>query len=132
MTEELNLHLLEFSGAEGEIARRDLVPKALPDLGDPEGNVHARRVAHVLEVDKNALRRLRTQEGGVFFRPHRTDDGLEHQIEFSRRGELTLLVLAGMAARLPRAFAGSQVIRAKAGLALAAVHHHVVEEVVVT
>ena len=36
MAEELDLHLLELARAEGEVPRRDLVAKALADLGDAE------------------------------------------------------------------------------------------------
>ena len=38
MAEELDLHLLELARAEREIPRRDLVAKALADLGDAERN----------------------------------------------------------------------------------------------
>ncbi|BDZ46660.1 hypothetical protein GCM10025866_25690 [Naasia aerilata] len=36
LDEELHLHLLELAGAEDEVAGRDLVAEALPDLADAE------------------------------------------------------------------------------------------------
>src|ERR1043165_2312553 len=59
MAEELNLHLLEFARPKREIPRRDLVPKTLAGLRDPERNFHARAVANILEVDEDALGRFR-------------------------------------------------------------------------
>lgn len=37
LDEELHLHLLEFAGAEDEVARRDLVAEALAGLADAKG-----------------------------------------------------------------------------------------------
>src|SRR5690606_5839190 len=59
--EELDLHLLEFAAAEREVARIDFVAKRLADLRDAERHADARRVADVLEVHEDALRRLRAQ-----------------------------------------------------------------------
>ena len=39
LAEELQLHLLELAGAEGEVAGRDLVAEALADLRDAEGDL---------------------------------------------------------------------------------------------
>ena len=61
--EELHLHLLELAHAEQEVARRDLVAEALADLRDAERRLHAQRRGDVLEVDEDALRRLRPQVG---------------------------------------------------------------------
>ena len=60
--EELHLHLLELAHAEEEVAGRDLVAEALADLRDAERRLHAHRRRDVLEVDEDALRRLRPQE----------------------------------------------------------------------
>ena len=84
MAEELDLHLLELARAEREIPRRDLVAKALAHLRDAERHAHPRAVAHVLEIDEDALGRFRPQERRVFFAAHRADDRLEHQVEFAR------------------------------------------------
>src|SRR5258706_9067812 len=56
--EEFDLHLLELATAEREIARVDLVAERLADLPDSERDAHACRVAHVLEVHENPLRRF--------------------------------------------------------------------------
>ena len=57
--EELELHLLELPGAEGEVAGRDLVAEGLADLGDAERRLLARRRLHRREVHEDALGRLR-------------------------------------------------------------------------
>ncbi len=61
LDEELHLHLLEFAGAEDEVARCDLVAEALADLRDAERRLLARGGHHVLEVHEDALRGLRTE-----------------------------------------------------------------------
>src|ERR1043165_8154929 len=84
MAEELDLHLLELARAEREVARRNLVAEALADLGDAEGNTHTATVHDVLEVGEDTLGGFGTQEGGAFLAAERTDEGLEHQVEFAR------------------------------------------------
>ena len=66
LAEELQLHLLELTGAEGEVARRDLIAEGLADLADAEGQLPAGGTLDVVEVDKNALGRFRTQIDGIF------------------------------------------------------------------
>src|SRR5664279_2314997 len=61
LDEELHLHLLEFPGAEDEVARRDLVAEALAGLRYAERRLLARRRHHVEEVDEDALCGLRAQ-----------------------------------------------------------------------
>ena len=63
--EKLQFHLLEFAGAEGEIAGVDLVAKGLADLADAEGNFLARHFEHVFELGKNRLGGFRAQPGHV-------------------------------------------------------------------
>ncbi len=87
MAEKLDLHLLELARAEGEVARSDLVAKALAHLGDAERHAYARAIEHVLEIDEDALRGFRTQEGRILFAPQRPDRRLEHQVELARLGE---------------------------------------------
>src|SRR5215212_4356759 len=88
LDEELHLHLLELARAEDEVARCDLVPKRLPDLGDPERHLHAARLQHVFEVDEDPLRRLGPQVSYVLGALDGPCVGLEHQIEGSDRGEI--------------------------------------------
>ena len=83
--EELDLHLLELAAAEREVARVDLVAKRLADLADAERHAHARRVADVLEVHEDALRRLGPQIRDARVVLERADVGLEHQVERARR-----------------------------------------------
>src|SRR2546430_17657106 len=61
--EVLDLHLLELAGPENEVAGGDLVPEALPDLGDSEGKLQVHRLQHVVEVDEDPLGRLRSPLG---------------------------------------------------------------------
>ena len=87
MAEELDLHLLEFARAEGEIPRRDFVAETLADLGDAERDPHARAVEDVLEVDENALRGFRTQKCFAGLVADGARVGLEHQVEFAGFGQ---------------------------------------------
>ena len=87
MAEELDFHLLELAGAEGEVPRRDLVAEALADLGDAERHPHPGAVQDVFEVDEHSLGGFRPEEGGVVLAAHRADDRLEHEVEFPRLGE---------------------------------------------
>ena len=52
---------------------------------------------HVLEVHEDALGRFGTQERGILFAAHRADDRLEHQVEFTRRGQRARLVASAQA-----------------------------------
>ena len=99
--EELDLHLLELVRPEDEVPGRDLVTEGLPDLGDPERELEAHRLEHVVEVDEDALRRLGPEVGDRRVLLDRTHEGLEHEVELARRGQLPLAALR--AQRAPRA-----------------------------
>ena len=86
MAEELDLHLLEFTRAEGEIPRRDFVAKTLADLRDAEGNFYPRAVQDVFEIDENPLGGFGTEECLAAFIANRAGMGFEHQIELARLG----------------------------------------------
>src|SRR5437879_8700720 len=88
--EVLHLHLLELAGSEDEVPGRDLVPEGLADLRDAEGQPLPGRLLHVLEVHIDGLRRLGTEPGDRRVLLHRSDEGLEHQVEAPRIGELAL------------------------------------------
>ncbi len=60
---------------------------ALPTCAMPNGTLHAPGVEHVLEVEEDALRRLRPQVGDVVVAAGGADVGLEHQVELARLGE---------------------------------------------
>ncbi len=87
VAEELELHLLELAGAEDEVARRDLVAKRLADLGDAERQLEPGGPPYVLEVDEDALGRLRTQVDDVLVGGDRPHVRLEHEVELARLGE---------------------------------------------
>src|SRR5579883_1762477 len=115
----LHLHLLELTRAEDEVAGRNLVAEGLADLRDAERDAAPTGLPHVLEVDVDALRRLRTQidDGGVLFDwPH---ERLEHKVE--------LASLADVGAAAVRALAVANLVRAEAMPALAAVDHGIGE-----
>lgn len=86
LDEELHFHLLELAGAENEVARGDLVAKALADLADTERRLLACGRHHVGEVDENALRGLRAQIVQAFLGLDGSEVGLEHHVELARLG----------------------------------------------
>ena len=122
LDEVLHLHLLELAGAEDEVPGRDLVAERLADLRDPERDLLARGAEHVLEVDVDPLRGLGPQiDDGrlVLDRPH---EGLEHEVELPRLGEV-----ARAAARAMRLLHLGQRVGAEAVLAVPAVDERIGE-----
>src|SRR5262249_14973775 len=63
--EVLELHLLELPRAEEEVPGGDLVAERAADLRDAEGQLQARGLEHVPEVDEGALRGLGSEVGDV-------------------------------------------------------------------
>src|SRR5262249_23889564 len=100
MAEKLHLHLLEFPRAKGKVPRRDLVAEAFSGLRDSERYFGPHGVEDVLEVNEHSLGRFGAEERRIFRAPQRAKRGFEHQVEFTRLGELALVVLARMLARL--------------------------------
>ena len=88
--EELQLHLLKLAGAEGEVARGDLVAEGLADLAHAEGQFSPGGALDVLEVDKDALGGLRAQVHGVLGVLGDALEGLEHQVELADVGPVVL------------------------------------------
>ena len=86
--EVLQLHLLELTRAEDEVARRDLVAERLADLRDAERQLLAAHLLHDREVHELALRRLRRQVHDAGLVGHRPHVRLEHQVELLGLGEL--------------------------------------------
>ena len=90
LAEEFALHLLEFPGAEGEVARGNLVAEGLAHLANAEGQLAPGGALDVGEVDKDALGGLRPEidgGGGVL---GNANLGLEHQVELPDGGEVVL------------------------------------------
>ena len=125
--EELHLHLLELARAEEEVARRDLVAERLADLRDAERRLAARDLEDVLEVDEDALRRLRPQIGDRARVLERADLGLEHEVELARLGQVAVRRLARMLRRPPPAGRLLEVVGAETELARLAVDERVGE-----
>ena len=80
--EKLQLHLLELTGPEGEVAGGNLIAERLTDLTDTERQLPSGGTLCVLELHKNALRGFRAQIDGAGGVLRNADKGLEHQIEF--------------------------------------------------
>ena len=123
MDEELDLHHVEFADAEQEVAGIDLVAEPLAQLGDAEGQLARRGGQYVVEIDEDALGRLRAQVGKSTLFRNRTHLGLEHEVEGPRLGQVR-----GPAGgtRIPG------LVGAPPSLALAAVHQGVDEGLLVT
>ena len=81
LAEEFQFHLLKLTGAEGEVARGDLIAEGLADLAYAEGQLPAGGPLDILEVDKNALGGLRAEVDGVLGVLGDPLEGLEHQVE---------------------------------------------------
>ena len=86
--EELHLHLLELTGAEDEVAGRDLVAEGLAHVGDAERRLGTRGGHHVLEVDEDALRGLGAQVVQAVLVLDRPEVGAQHHVEVTRFGPL--------------------------------------------
>ena len=90
LAEELQLHLLELTDAEDEVARGDLVAEGLADLADAEGQLAAGGALGVHKVGEDALGRLRPQIHGVLGILGDALERLEHQVELADIGEVVL------------------------------------------
>ena len=85
--EVLDLHLLELEQAEDEVARRNLVPKRLSDLGDAKRHLDPSCGHDVLELHEHRLRRLRSQVDLGSSLLDRPDHRAEHHVELARAGQ---------------------------------------------
>ncbi|MDZ7632617.1 MAG: hypothetical protein U5K74_15040 [Gemmatimonadaceae bacterium] len=93
----------------------------------PKGTFWRVALQHVEEVDEDALRRLGPQVDDrrrVLDGPH---ERLEHQVELARLGQLAVVVLARLLARLLRAARILELVGAEARLARLAVDQRVGE-----
>ena len=90
LAEELELHLLELTGAEGEVAGCDLIAERLTDLADAEGDLLPGCSLDIFEIDKNTLSSLGTQIDGRAGILGDTLEGLEHQVKLTDIGPVEL------------------------------------------
>ena len=58
LAKEFQLHLLEFSRAEGKVAGGNLIAEGFADLAHAEGDFSAGSALNIREVDENALCRF--------------------------------------------------------------------------
>src|SRR5262249_39640409 len=98
----------------------DLVAERLADLGDAEGNLLARGGLDVLEVDEDSLSGLGAEKhdvSGILYRPH---EGLEHEVELPRLGELPAALRAAITAHVvgPKALLARLAVDQRIGEAL--------------
>jgi hypothetical protein len=128
LDEVFEFHLLELAGAEGVIARRDLIAKCLAGLRDAERDALPRSFQHVLELREDGLRGFGAEVGNRRFIPHWANVGLEHQVERPRRGLLTVAFRNHLAGLLRTGdFIG--LIGAETAFACFAINHRVAERV---
>src|SRR4029078_8994806 len=85
--EGLHFHLSDLERPEDEVAGRDLVSERLADLRDAERRLATRDLVEFLEVDEDALRRLRAEVGVLSRLLERADPRGEHEVELARVGE---------------------------------------------
>ena len=86
VNEVFDLHLLEFAGAEDEVAGGDLVAECLTDLPDTEGRAFAGCGHHIVEVYEDALRGFGAQKVQPFLVIDRTQVGFQQAREVLRFG----------------------------------------------
>src|SRR5689334_12798498 len=128
LDEKLHFHLFEFASSKDEVARRDLVPECLADLGDAEGYLLTRRLLDVEKVHINTLRCLRTQEDLCRRILHGSHEGSEHEIEKPGLGERALgPTHRTLGIRSPGYAFNSRIVRAKSLLAVAAIDERIGE-----
>ena len=77
VNEVFDLHLLEFAGAEDEVAGGDLVTERLTDLPDTEGRTFTGRSHHIVEVYEDTLRSFGAQKVQPFLVIDRTQVGFQ-------------------------------------------------------
>ena len=86
VNEVFDFHLLEFAGAEDEVAGGDLVTERFTNLPDTEGRAFTGRSYHVVEVHEDALRGFRAQKVQPFLVIDRTQVGFQQAREVLRFG----------------------------------------------
>src|SRR5262249_28842919 len=106
--------------SEDKVAGRDFIAEGAALLGDAEWDLATHGGDHVFEVHEHRLGSLGPQVGEAGAVLHRTDEGLEHQVEGTRFRELALRATLG-------ADIAFEVIGPEAFLAVAAVDHWVGE-----
>ena len=124
--EKFDLHLFEFAGAEGEVARINLVSEGFSDLGDTEGEFFAGDFENVFELDKHGLGGFRAEVGEVTVVLNGSDVGFEHQIKLAGFGQFAATGIDHFAGLLG-AGGGGDLVGAEATLAGFAIHHGVGE-----
>src|SRR5437763_5196057 len=123
MHKELQVPLLEFTLAEQEIPRRDLVAEGLPNLTDAERYLHTRGLQDVVIVQVNVLASLAAQVRLHSFTLNHADVRLHHQVEDARFGEFPTAYGALVLLKILR----WQVVNAETALAVLAIDEPIYE-----
>ena len=87
VAEEFEFHLFKFPGTENEVPWGDFVAERFPDLGDAERHSNPRSVAHIFEVQEDALGGFGSKIGRRVLVLQCADVGLEHEVELARLGQ---------------------------------------------
>src|SRR5215213_9051860 len=94
--EVFHLHLLELTRAKDEIAGRHFIAKRFSDLRDAEGKLAPHGRLHVQEIDKDALRRFRSEVSErrrVIFFGGCTDGRTKHEVKWARVSPFSLAAI---------------------------------------
>ena len=86
--EEFKLHLFELSRTEDEVAGSDLVPEALTDLADAEGDLLTCGTLDIAEVNEDTLSCLRSQVYLARCILSYADECLKHEVELTDISEI--------------------------------------------
>ena len=125
----LELHLLELPRAENKVAGSDLVAERLADLSGAKRRLQVLGLKDVGKIDEMTLRSFRAQVGHRPVVLDRADEGLEHEVERPRVGEIRTPAVGTFELAL---FGRRQLVRPPALLAGAAVDERVGEILQVT
>ena len=124
--EEFNLHLLEFTGSEGEVAGVDFIAERLADLGDSEREFFSGDLEDIFELHKHRLGRFGSEVGQISLVLDGPDVRFEHQVELAGLGEFAAAGVDPLAGFLGTG-GGGDLIGAEAAFARFAIDHGVGE-----
>ena len=90
LAEEFHLHLIELADTESEVPWGDFVTEALTSLANTEWELLSLGALDVLEVNEDALSGLWTEVDDAAAIIGNADVGLEHHVELTDWGEISL------------------------------------------
>ena len=90
LAEEFHFHLVEFTNTESEVPWSDFVTEALASLANTKWKFLSLGTLNVLEVNEDALGGFRAEIDNAAAIFGDTDMGLEHHVELTDWGEISL------------------------------------------